>query len=155
MQDTLPDMTSAIALNTVSPWYLMWQEKCHVWTNFISVLYVFQIFRRILHVIGTQNQKRKRLKLAIQRNNKHVPRNSDRNPRKSIFKLKSHTLDGWWYFQQAIYEEQQQVYGDDTKPLSYDGFNDMPTLDRCLKETLRLRPPISTMIRMVRTEQVC
>lgn len=31
---------------------------------------------------------------------------------------------------------------------------DLNLLDRCIKETLRLRPPIMTMMRMARTPQV-
>ncbi|KAI4885662.1 hypothetical protein NFI96_022435, partial [Prochilodus magdalenae] len=38
-------------------------------------------------------------------------------------------------------------------PLDYDQLKDLNLLDRCLKETLRLRPPIMTMMRMARSPQ--
>ena len=40
-------------------------------------------------------------------------------------------------------------------PLDYDVVKELQLLDRCLKETLRLRPPIMTMMRMCKTPQVC
>uniref|UniRef100_A0A7M4F4F4 Lanosterol 14-alpha demethylase n=1 Tax=Crocodylus porosus TaxID=8502 RepID=A0A7M4F4F4_CROPO len=55
--------------------------------------------------------------------------------------------------QEQCYVEQKAVCGDDLPPLSYDQLKDLNLLDRCLKETLRLRPPIMTMMRMARTPQ--
>jgi len=59
------------------------------------------------------------------------------------------------YEQQACYDEQLHHMGEDgTQPLDYDILKDCVVLDRCLKETLRLRPPICTMMRMCKTPQV-
>lgn len=46
------------------------------------------------------------------------------------------------------------VRGEELPPLEYDQLKNLEFLDRCLKETLRLRPPIMTMMRMVKTPQV-
>uniref|UniRef100_A0A8C8MFR0 Lanosterol 14-alpha demethylase n=1 Tax=Oncorhynchus tshawytscha TaxID=74940 RepID=A0A8C8MFR0_ONCTS len=43
--------------------------------------------------------------------------------------------------------------GEDLPPLNFDQLKDLTLLDRCLKETLRLRPPIMTMMRMARSPQ--
>jgi len=43
---------------------------------------------------------------------------------------------------------------DPAEPLDYDVLKECVLLDRCLKETLRLRPPICTMMRMCKTPQV-
>ena len=59
------------------------------------------------------------------------------------------------YEQQACYEEQLRHVGKDfSEPVDYDALKECTLLDRCLKETLRLRPPIVTMMRMCRTPQV-
>ncbi|KAL8165165.1 UNVERIFIED_CONTAM: hypothetical protein K2H54_032245 [Gekko kuhli] len=55
--------------------------------------------------------------------------------------------------QERCYMEQKAVRGDNFPPLHYDQLKDMSLLDSCLKETLRLRPPIMTMMRMARTPQ--
>ncbi|XP_053118321.1 lanosterol 14-alpha demethylase isoform X2 [Hemicordylus capensis] len=55
--------------------------------------------------------------------------------------------------QERCYAEQKAVCGKDLPPLNYDQLKDMSLLDHCLKETLRLRPPIMTMMRMARTPQ--
>ncbi|XP_030056064.1 lanosterol 14-alpha demethylase [Microcaecilia unicolor] len=55
--------------------------------------------------------------------------------------------------QEECYAEQKAVCGEDLPPLSYDQLKDMNILDRCLKETLRLRPPIMTMMRLAKTPQ--
>ncbi|KAM6101409.1 lanosterol 14-alpha demethylase [Theristicus caerulescens] len=55
--------------------------------------------------------------------------------------------------QEQCYAEQKAVCGDDLPPLTYDQLKDLSLLDRCLKETLRLRPPIMTIMRMARTPQ--
>ena len=44
--------------------------------------------------------------------------------------------------------------GQSLPPLEFDQLKGLDFLDRCLKETLRLRPPIMTMMRMVKTPQV-
>lgn len=41
------------------------------------------------------------------------------------------------------------------RPLDYDDIKECNLLDRCIKETLRLRPPIVTVMRMCKTPQVC
>ena len=46
------------------------------------------------------------------------------------------------------------VRGHDLPPLEFDQLKSLEFLDRCLKETLRLRPPIMTMMRMVKIPQV-
>ncbi|KAM8967319.1 lanosterol 14-alpha demethylase [Pelodytes ibericus] len=56
-------------------------------------------------------------------------------------------------FQDQCFAEQKTVCGEDLPPLNYDVLKDMQVLDRCIKETLRLRPPIMTMMRMARTPQ--
>ena len=56
--------------------------------------------------------------------------------------------------QERVYREQLEVCGEDLPPLSFDQLKDLSLLDRCVRETLRLRPPIMTMMRMVRTPQV-
>jgi sterol 14-demethylase len=44
-------------------------------------------------------------------------------------------------------------FGKELHPLDYDMLKDCSYLERCLKETLRLRPPIMTMMRMAKTPQ--
>ncbi|XP_072910586.1 lanosterol 14-alpha demethylase [Hemitrygon akajei] len=73
----------------------------------------------------------------------------------------SSTTSAWMGFflakhkelQERCYAEQKAVAGEDLPLLTYDQLKDMSLLDRCLKETLRLRPPIMTMMRMARTPQ--
>ncbi|KAK2150111.1 hypothetical protein LSH36_423g02010 [Paralvinella palmiformis] len=55
--------------------------------------------------------------------------------------------------QDACYEEQLKQFGEELRPVNYDDLKDCQLLDRVLKETLRLRPPIMTMMRMCKTEQ--
>uniref|UniRef100_W5LGJ6 Cytochrome P450, family 51 n=1 Tax=Astyanax mexicanus TaxID=7994 RepID=W5LGJ6_ASTMX len=55
--------------------------------------------------------------------------------------------------QERCFTEQKQACGEHLPPLDYDQLKDLNLLDRCLKETLRLRPPIMTMMRMARTPQ--
>ncbi|KAH9524509.1 hypothetical protein Btru_027053 [Bulinus truncatus] len=55
--------------------------------------------------------------------------------------------------QDKLYEEQLRICGEGLAPVDYDLLKDMQLLDRCLKETLRLRPPIMTMMRMCKTPQ--
>lgn len=53
--------------------------------------------------------------------------------------------------QESCYEEQMRICGTDPDhQVDYDQVKEMSTLDRCLKETLRLRPPIMTMMRMAK-----
>ncbi|XP_017340690.1 lanosterol 14-alpha demethylase isoform X2 [Ictalurus punctatus] len=56
--------------------------------------------------------------------------------------------------QKSCYNEQKQVCGENLPAITYEQLKDLNLLDRCLKETLRLRPPIMTMMRMARTPQV-
>ncbi|XP_077363808.1 lanosterol 14-alpha demethylase isoform X3 [Festucalex cinctus] len=55
--------------------------------------------------------------------------------------------------QERCYAEQKAVCGDHLPPLHLDQLKDLSLLERCLKETLRLRPPIMTMMRMARSTQ--
>ncbi|KAK7499446.1 hypothetical protein BaRGS_00009421 [Batillaria attramentaria] len=57
--------------------------------------------------------------------------------------------------QDRVFEEQKRLckVGSQWQPLDYDVLKDMQLLDRCLKETLRLRPPIMTMMRMCKAPQ--
>lgn len=55
--------------------------------------------------------------------------------------------------QAACYEEQVKVFGRELRPVDYDGLKECVLLERCLKETLRLRPPIVTMMRQCKTPQ--
>ncbi|ERE87071.1 lanosterol 14-alpha demethylase-like protein [Cricetulus griseus] len=55
--------------------------------------------------------------------------------------------------QEKCFLEQKAVCGEDLPPLTYEQLKDLNLLDRCIKETLRLRPPIMTMMRMARTPQ--
>ncbi|XP_064410357.1 lanosterol 14-alpha demethylase [Latimeria chalumnae] len=73
----------------------------------------------------------------------------------------SSTTSAWMGFflardkslQDQCYAEQKAVCGEELPPLDYDQLKDMSLLDRCLKETLRLRPPIMTMMRMAKSPQ--
>ncbi|XP_068094665.1 lanosterol 14-alpha demethylase [Hyperolius riggenbachi] len=73
----------------------------------------------------------------------------------------SSTTSAWMGFflaknksiQEQCFAEQKAVYGEDLPPLEYEQLKDLHVLDRCIKETLRLRPPIMTMMRMARTPQ--
>ncbi|KAG9476386.1 hypothetical protein GDO78_003111 [Eleutherodactylus coqui] len=73
----------------------------------------------------------------------------------------SSTTSAWMGFfmakhksiQEQCLAEQRAVCGEDFPPLNYDQLKDLQVLDRCIKETLRLRPPIMTMMRMARTPQ--
>ncbi|XP_033276415.2 lanosterol 14-alpha demethylase isoform X4 [Orcinus orca] len=73
----------------------------------------------------------------------------------------SSTTSAWMGFflardktlQEKCYLEQKTVCGENLPPLTYDQLKDLNFLDRCIKETLRLRPPIMTMMRMAKTPQ--
>ncbi|XP_061787403.1 lanosterol 14-alpha demethylase [Nerophis lumbriciformis] len=73
----------------------------------------------------------------------------------------SSTTSAWMGFflardqvlQERCYAEQQTVCGETLPPLDLDQLKDLGLLERCLKETLRLRPPIMTMMRMARSAQ--
>uniref|UniRef100_A0AAQ5X9V8 Lanosterol 14-alpha demethylase n=1 Tax=Amphiprion ocellaris TaxID=80972 RepID=A0AAQ5X9V8_AMPOC len=74
----------------------------------------------------------------------------------------SSTTSAWMGFflardkalQERCFAEQKAVCGEDLPPLHFDQLKDLSLLERCLKETLRLRPPIMTMMRMARSPQV-
>lgn len=55
--------------------------------------------------------------------------------------------------QERCYSEQKAICGEGLAPISYDQVKEMNLLDCCLKETLRLRPPIMTMMRMAKNPQ--
>ncbi|KAM7245592.1 hypothetical protein CapIbe_004118 [Capra ibex] len=73
----------------------------------------------------------------------------------------SSTTSAWMGFflardktlQEKCFSEQKTVCGENLPPLSYDQLKDLNLLDRCIKETLRLRPPIMTMMRLAKTPQ--
>ena len=50
--------------------------------------------------------------------------------------------------QKEVYKEVASVFPDGI--VDYDGLKECELLERCVKETLRLRPPIMTMMRMVK-----
>ncbi|KAI6654098.1 Lanosterol 14-alpha demethylase-like [Oopsacas minuta] len=52
--------------------------------------------------------------------------------------------------QDRVYEELMAVCGDE---LSYDDVKNCDFLDRCVRETLRVRPPLMTLMRMCRVQQ--
>jgi len=59
------------------------------------------------------------------------------------------------FVQRACYEEQCRLVGKDLSDgATYDALKDCVLLERCLKETLRLRPPIVTIMRLCKTPQV-
>ncbi|XP_009875900.1 PREDICTED: lanosterol 14-alpha demethylase-like, partial [Apaloderma vittatum] len=55
--------------------------------------------------------------------------------------------------QEQCYAEQKAVCGDDLPPLTYEQLEHFSLLDRCLKETFRLRPPVMAILRLSRTPQ--
>ncbi|KAK6185974.1 hypothetical protein SNE40_008098 [Patella caerulea] len=73
----------------------------------------------------------------------------------------SSTTSAWMGFfiskhqdiQQKLYEEQMKICDGDIDTVNYQDLKDCQLLDRCLKESLRLRPPIMTMMRMCRSPQ--
>lgn len=73
----------------------------------------------------------------------------------------SSTTSAWFgYFvardqhlQDNLFQEQLNVSGHDLAFIEYDQLKDMVVMERCLKETLRLRPPIMTLMRMAKTPQ--
>ncbi|XP_076611558.1 lanosterol 14-alpha demethylase [Chaetodon auriga] len=73
----------------------------------------------------------------------------------------SSTTSAWMGFflardkalQERCYAEQRAVCGEELPLLDFDQLKDLSLLERCLKETLRLRPPIMTMMRMARSPQ--
>jgi len=73
----------------------------------------------------------------------------------------SSTTSSWMGFflaqnkdiQDACYEEQLRVFGPELRDIDYDGLKECTLLDRVMKETLRLRPPIMTMMRLCKTPQ--
>ncbi|XP_043823213.1 lanosterol 14-alpha demethylase [Dromiciops gliroides] len=74
----------------------------------------------------------------------------------------SSTTSAWMGFflardkplQEKCFSEQRSVCGEHLPPLHYDQLKELQVLDRCLKETLRLRPPIMTMMRLAKTPQI-
>ncbi|KAI0227926.1 Lanosterol 14-alpha demethylase [Lamellibrachia satsuma] len=72
----------------------------------------------------------------------------------------SSTTSAWMLFflaknkdlQDQCYEEQMNVFGNDGS-VDYDGIKQCELLDRCMKESLRLRPPIFTMMRLSMSPQ--
>jgi sterol 14-demethylase len=51
---------------------------------------------------------------------------------------------------ERLIEEHKKVLGENMEePLTYEAMREMPLLDNCIRETLRLRPPIITLIRKV------
>jgi sterol 14-demethylase len=52
--------------------------------------------------------------------------------------------------QDECYAEQLAIGGEDLSPLEYDQLKDLSLLDRCVRETLRLRPPIMSLMRLAK-----
>ncbi|XP_062503203.1 lanosterol 14-alpha demethylase-like [Corticium candelabrum] len=52
--------------------------------------------------------------------------------------------------QDECYAEQVDVSGEDLEPLVYEQLKDLCVLDGCVRETLRLRPPIMSLMRMAK-----
>lgn len=50
-----------------------------------------------------------------------------------------------------LVEEQKEVLGEDLGALDYDSLKKMTLLDQCIRETLRLKPPIITLMRKAMT----
>ena len=71
----------------------------------------------------------------------------------------SSTTSSWFGFymtkygyQDALFKEQETSMGASTDPISVEDLNQMPLLHACVRETLRLKPPIMQMMRKVRKE---
>jgi hypothetical protein len=56
--------------------------------------------------------------------------------------------------QEKLYEEQVEAFKKLPGPLSMEHFEHMPLLHACVRETLRLRPPIMAIMRRVKKEVV-
>lgn len=52
--------------------------------------------------------------------------------------------------QESLYEEQLRVLGSETIPFSYDNIQSLPLLKNVIRETLRLHPPIHSIMRKVK-----
>lgn len=50
----------------------------------------------------------------------------------------------------SLYEEQVRVLGSETAPLTYDNIQTLPLLKNVIRETLRLHPPIHSIMRKVK-----
>ena len=51
---------------------------------------------------------------------------------------------------ESLYQEQLQVLGSDTTPLTYENIQSLPLLKNVIRETLRLHPPIHSIMRKVK-----
>lgn len=50
---------------------------------------------------------------------------------------------------QQLWQEQVKLFGQadgSLRPMTYDDMKDMPVLDACIRETLRMHPPIHSII---------
>ena len=52
---------------------------------------------------------------------------------------------------EELYQEQLRVLGDLSKPLTYDDLENLPIIRHGIRETLRLHPPIHSIMRQVKT----
>lgn len=52
---------------------------------------------------------------------------------------------------EELYQEQLRVLGDLSKPLTYDDVDNLPLIRHVIRETLRLHPPIHSIMRKVKT----
>ncbi|KXN68292.1 cytochrome P450, partial [Conidiobolus coronatus NRRL 28638] len=52
--------------------------------------------------------------------------------------------------QEELLKEQKEVFGEDLKDLTLDGLKKCTLLESCIKETLRMRPPIINVMRYVK-----
>lgn len=53
-------------------------------------------------------------------------------------------------FLEELYQEQLHVFGDLSKPLTYDDLEKLPLIRHVIRETLRLHPPIHSILRKVK-----
>ena len=58
------------------------------------------------------------------------------------------------FIKEDVYAEQLKIFGKNPEEIDYEGLKDCLLLERCIKETLRLRPPIMTMMRQAKVPLV-
>lgn len=58
------------------------------------------------------------------------------------------------FSQDKVYQELKSIFGDDTRPATMDDLAKMRYLDCCIKESLRLYPPVPFISRKLPVETV-